>query len=61
VTGKYDKEIVRKLNVAAREGKYREELWKEWTGKTVQELGDEWKKTHEERLAAKEGTANARE
>ena len=51
VTGKYDREIVRKLNAAAREGKYDENLWKEWTGKTVQELGDEWKKGHEERLA----------
>lgn len=50
VTAKYDKEIVRKLNAAAREGKYSETLWKEWTGKTVQELGDEWKKSHEERL-----------
>jgi hypothetical protein len=50
VTGKFDKELVKKLNAAAREGKYNEELWKEWTGKTVQELGDEWKKAHETRL-----------
>ena len=56
VTGKYDKEIVRKLNAAAREGKYNESLWKEWTGKTVQELGDEWKKLHEERLAGNKTT-----
>jgi hypothetical protein len=51
VTEKYDKEIVRKLNAAAREGKYSEELWKLHTGKTVQELGDEWKKIVEEKVA----------
>jgi hypothetical protein len=38
-----DKELVRKLNAAAREGRYDEKLWKEWTGKTVQELGEEWR------------------
>lgn len=54
VVRKYDKEIVRKLNAAARAGKYNEELWKEYTGKTVQELGEEWRKEHEERLAKKE-------
>lgn len=51
VTQNHDKDLVRKLNVAAREGKYNEQLWKEWTGKTLQELGAEWKKYHEERLA----------
>ena len=53
VTRTYDKEIVRKLNAAAREGKYTEELWNELTGKTVKELGDEWKIFHEKRLSAK--------
>ncbi|NLZ07661.1 MAG: DUF1080 domain-containing protein [Phycisphaerae bacterium] len=43
VTATYDRDIVRKLNAAAREGRYSEDLWKEYTGKTVQELGDEWK------------------
>ena len=43
VTEKYDKEIVTRLNVAMREGKYSEDLWKERTGHTVQELGAEWK------------------
>jgi len=52
VTAKYDTNIVQKLNAAGRASKYREELWKEITGKTVQELGAEWKKQHEERLAA---------
>lgn len=44
VTQNYDKEIVRKLNADAREGRYTEQVWKDWTGKTVQELGREWKK-----------------
>jgi hypothetical protein len=49
-TEKYDPKLVPKLNAAARQGKYHEDLWKEATGKTLQELGDEWRKTHEERL-----------
>jgi hypothetical protein len=51
VTEKYDKEIVRKLNAALRDGTYSEEVWKQLTGKPLPELGDEWKKTHEERIA----------
>jgi hypothetical protein len=46
----YDKDIVRKINAAARAGKYSDDLWKEYTGKTVQELGAEWKEMHEKRL-----------
>jgi hypothetical protein len=42
-TTKYAKDIVRQLNAAMREGKYSPDLWKEQTGHTVQELGDEWK------------------
>jgi hypothetical protein len=49
-TRRYDKELVRKLNAAAREGRYAEPLWQEWTGKSVQELGDEWKREHAKRL-----------
>src|SRR4030095_5727731 len=52
ITQHHDKEIVRKLNAAAREGKYTEQLWKDWTGKTLQELGDEWKRANETRLRA---------
>jgi hypothetical protein len=33
VTLKYDRDIARKLNAAARAGKYKEELWKDYTGK----------------------------
>jgi hypothetical protein len=54
VTTKYDKEIAIKLNTAAREGKYKEGLWKDYTGKSLSELGEEWKRGHEERLAAVE-------
>jgi hypothetical protein len=50
VAQKYGDKVIVQLNAAAREGKYKEELWKDWTGKTVQELGDEWKKMHEERV-----------
>jgi Peptidase of plants and bacteria len=52
VTQNHDKEIVRRLNAVAREGKYSEQLWKDWTGKTLPELGDAWKKDNETRLGA---------
>jgi hypothetical protein len=40
VVDKHDKEIVVKLNAAMREGKYSPDLWKQYTGKSVDEL---WK------------------
>ena len=43
VTEKYDKDIVAKLNAAARAGKYGDEIWQEKSGKTAEELGNEWK------------------
>jgi len=43
VVEKYDKDIIVKVNAALREGKYTDDLWKQYTGKTVQELGAEWK------------------
>lgn len=48
----YDKDIIRKLNAAAREGGYSEDLWKTVTGRSVQELGDEWKAAMEKKIAA---------
>jgi hypothetical protein len=42
VTETYDPLLVKKLNAAMREGKYKPELWKELTGKTVEELGRDW-------------------
>lgn len=59
VVGKYDKEIIRKLNAAAREARYSDELFKEYTGKTLQELGDEWRAEHEARLKPKAEAAPA--
>ena len=43
VAEKYDKELVRKLNVHMREGKYSDDLFKELTGKTLKELDEEWR------------------
>ncbi len=43
VTKNFAKDIVLKLNAAAREGRYNEDLWKEATGQTLQELGEKWK------------------
>ena len=45
VTVKYDKELVKKLNAVMREGKDDEAFWKQDTGKTLEELGAEWKET----------------
>jgi hypothetical protein len=42
---KYDKQIVLKLNDAMRKGEYREEMFKDITGKTVQELDEEWRES----------------
>ncbi len=40
--GKYDRQLVRRLNAALRAGTYGDDLWKQLTGKTVEQLGDEW-------------------
>lgn len=47
VIGKYDKDLIRELNAAMREGRYDAELWKTRTGKTAEELAEEWKKSLE--------------
>lgn len=43
VVQKYDKDLIRKLNALMREGKYDDAWWKQDTGKTLEELGAEWK------------------
>jgi RNA polymerase sigma factor (sigma-70 family) len=43
VTEKYDRDLVRKLNQIVREGEYREEVFQRLTGKTLQELNEEWR------------------
>ncbi len=53
---KYDHDLIKKLNAAARSGKYNEGLWKEYTGKTLAELGDEWKTDLSARAVAYAGT-----
>jgi hypothetical protein len=45
VTEQHDPLIVTKLNSIMRAGKYREEVWKEITGKTVEELNQEWRRS----------------
>jgi hypothetical protein len=43
VKDKYDKDLVRKLNAALRESRYEDAMFKQWTGKTLQELDTEWR------------------
>jgi hypothetical protein len=45
VLTKHDKEIVKTLNAAMRQGKYDDAAWKTATGKTADELWDEYVKT----------------
>ncbi len=39
----YDKDLIVKLNAACREARYSDDLWKQYTGKSMDELGAEWK------------------
>jgi hypothetical protein len=43
VSIQYNKELVRKLNKALREGEYRETIWTTLTKKTLKELDEEWR------------------
>jgi hypothetical protein len=45
LTNTYDKQIVLKLNRLMREGRYKKEAFKELTGKTLEELDEEWRGT----------------
>lgn len=47
---KYAKDLVQKLNAAMRAGTYNEDLWKQITGHTAADLGQEWKKETEAKL-----------
>lgn len=60
VTKHYDKHIVTQLNAAMRKGKYSGKLWKQYTGKTVKQLGRQWKNRIETELAAKPPIAGKR-
>ena len=46
----YDQKIVTQLNAAMRADKYDESLWVKCTGKTVQQLGAEWKQAIEAQI-----------
>jgi hypothetical protein len=48
VAARHDHEFVVKLNAAMREGKYTPEIWKEYTGFTVDELWEKYVKTLKE-------------
>jgi len=50
VVTKHGREVLVKLNAAAREGSYREELWRELTGNSVQALGEAWREANRVRL-----------
>ena len=45
VTEKHDPKLVTELNALLREGKYDAKVWKELTGKTVEELDRAWKES----------------
>ena len=45
VADKYDSQVVTKLNALMREGKYSVGAWKTLTGKTVEELNQEWRQS----------------
>jgi len=53
----YDKDLVVKLNTACREARYDEALWKEYTGKTLDELGQAWLESLRKPAAAPAGAA----
>ncbi len=50
VVRNHDKDLLRKLNEAAREGRYSDELWEKWTGKPLKELANLWVEYHRKRL-----------
>lgn len=52
VTETHDRELVRKLNAAARAGKYAEALWLEYTGRTLAQLGEDWRNACQARIQA---------
>ena len=50
VSEKYDSNAVTEVNAALRQGNYTDDFWKQHTGKTVQQLGDEWRNEIETQL-----------
>jgi hypothetical protein len=50
ITEKYDSNAVTEVDAALRQGNYTDDFWKQHIGKTVQELGGEWKNGIETQL-----------
>lgn len=50
VSEKHGKDFVTKLNAGIREGRYGEELWKQLSGQTVEQLGESWKKDMQKKI-----------
>jgi hypothetical protein len=57
VTETYGRDIVQKLNAAARQGRYSDQFWTENTEHSIQELGEEWKAGLEKKIAAETAAA----
>lgn len=53
VVRKHHRDLLKDLNAAAREGRYDEQLWKKWTGKSLPELGAEWLEFHQRKLGGR--------
>jgi len=51
-----DKTLLTKVNAACRDGKYNDDLWKEYTGKSLTDLNDEWKGAVQKQLAQASGS-----
>ena len=53
VVEKYDKDknLITKLNAACRQGKYTDDFWKDFTGKTLADLNDDWKAALQKQMA----------
>lgn len=52
VSRRYDRDLVRHLNAALREGRYEEALWSQRTGHTLQELAEQWRNETEKALTS---------
>jgi hypothetical protein len=53
VAERHDRKLVTKLNAALRDGRYKDDLWSDYSGRTLEELGDEWKGELKRRLAGR--------
>jgi len=47
-----NKALIQKVNAVCRQGKYTDDMWRDWTGKTLADLNTEWKAAVQQQLAA---------